>query len=272
MRNKKDLFILFIPVTITAVLFLLALFAPVLSTDSYNRIDLKQRLSQPTIKHPFGTDELGRDVFSRILFGGRVSLVIAFSSVAIAVIFGTIVGSIAGYFGGTIDEIISRIIDILLALPGIILAIAIIAYLGKGLSRLLFALSATAWITYSRLIRGQVLHLKEMAYVESARASGASDLRILLKHILPNTLSILLAQASLSMAGIILAESSLSFLGLGVQPPFPSWGEMLASGCDHLLDAPYLCIFPGLFIMFATYSFNFLGDTIHVLLSSGAKR
>jgi len=221
---------------------------------------LSLRLERPSVHHPFGLDELGRDIFSRVLAGARISLLVGITVVGISTLVGVFLGAVAGYFGGWIDDLISRGIDVLLAFPGILLAIALVAVLGPSLTNVVLALSVIGWVGYARLVRGQVLRAREFEFVQAARALGASTARILLRHILPTTMPAVMVQASLGMAGAILAEAALSFLGLGVQPPAPSWGTMLNGGRLHLLDAPHLTIFPGAAIAVLVLGFNFLGD------------
>jgi peptide/nickel transport system permease protein len=222
--------------------------------------ELALRLERPSLEHPFGLDELGRDIFSRVLAGARISLFVGLTVVGISSILGVLLGSVAGYFGGWLDDIISRTIDVLLAFPGILLAIALVAVLGPSLSNVVMALSVIGWVGYARLVRGQVLKARELEFVQAARALGAGTPRILLRHVVPTTMPAVMVQATLGMAGAILAEASLSFLGLGVQPPTPSWGNMLNGGRLHLLDAPHLTIFPGAAIAALVLGFNFLGD------------
>jgi peptide/nickel transport system permease protein len=222
--------------------------------------ELALRLERPSLRHPFGLDELGRDIFSRVLAGARISLFVGLTVVGISSVVGVLLGSIAGYFGGWLDDVISRMIDVLLAFPGILLAIALVAVLGPSLSNVVMALSVIGWVGYARLVRGQVLKARELEFVQAARALGAGTSRILLRHVVPTTLPAVMVQATLGMAGAILAEASLSFLGLGVQPPTPSWGTILNGGRVHLLDAPHLTIFPGAAIAALVLGFNFLGD------------
>ena len=222
--------------------------------------ELALRLERPSFSHPFGLDELGRDIFSRVLAGARISLFVGLTVVGISSLVGVLLGSIAGYFGGWLDDVISRTIDVLLAFPGILLAIALVAVLGPSLTNVVMALSAIGWVGYARLVRGQVLKARELEFVQAARALGAGTPRILLRHVVPTTMPAVMVQATLGMAGSILAEASLSFLGLGVQPPTPSWGTMLNGGRLHLLDAPHLTIFPGAAIAVLVLGFNFLGD------------
>lgn len=221
---------------------------------------LALRLEGPSNRHLFGLDELGRDILSRVLAGARISLAVGLVVVGISVVAGIALGAVAGYFGGRVDEMISRVIDILLAFPGLLLAIALVAVLGPSLTNVILALSLIGWVGYARLVRGQVLRVRELEYVMAARALGATTTRVLVRHVIPATLPAVTVQATLGLGGAILAEASLSFLGLGVQPPTPSWGTMLSAGRAHLLDAPHLTIFPGLAIALLVLGFNFLGD------------
>jgi len=222
--------------------------------------DLALRLAGPTFAHPFGLDELGRDILSRVLAGARISFLVGLTVVSVSSIIGTFLGTVAGYFGGVVDDVIGRVIDVLLAFPGLLLAIALVAVLGPSLGNVLFALTVIGWVGYARLVRGQVLRAREFEYVQAARALGAPTARILWRHVVPTAIPAVVVQATLGMAAAIIGEAALSFLGLGVQPPTPSWGTMLNGGRAHLLDAPHLTIFPGLAIAMLVLGFNFLGD------------
>jgi peptide/nickel transport system permease protein len=250
------------------VLFLCsaALFAPFLAPHSPTALNLDEGLRGPTTGHLLGQDKLGRDILSRIIYGSRVSLKVGVLTVGISLIIGLIIGSIAGYCGGFIDDIIMRIIDIFMAFPGILLAIAIMAVLGPSLNNVIIALCLLGWVSYARLVRGQILSVKEFEFVIAARALGAGSLRIISRHLLPNILSPVIIQATFGMAGAIVAEAGLSFLGLGTQPPTPSWGAMLNEGMEFILVSPYMTIFPGLAIMIVVLGFNFLGDGIRDIL------
>lgn len=221
---------------------------------------LEDRLSGPSVLHPFGLDELGRDILARVLSGARVSLFVGIVVVSISTSFGLLLGTVAGYFGGLVDEIISRLIDILLAFPGLLLAIALVAMLGPSLTNVVVALSLIGWVGYARVVRAQVLRTRELDYIQAAKALGAPVWRILSVHIMPSTFPVVTVQATLGMGSAILSEAALSFLGLGVQPPTSSWGMMLNGGRTHLLDAPHLTIFPGIAIAILVIGFNFLGD------------
>jgi peptide/nickel transport system permease protein len=237
-----------------------AVFGPLLSPFDPAAQELALRLEGPTGAHWFGLDELGRDILARVLAGARISLLVGLVVVGVSATVGIALGSIAGYFGGRIDEAISRLIDILLAFPGLLLAIAMVAVLGPSLTNVVLALALIGWVGYARLVRGQVLRARELEFVQAARALGATTSRILLRHVIPTTLPAVTVQATLGMGGAILAEAALSFLGLGVQPPTPSWGTMLNYGRGHLLDAPHLTVFPGIAIAVLVLGFNFLGD------------
>lgn len=245
---------------IVAVTVLLAVFGPWVTPYDPSRQELALRLERPSLAHPFGIDELGRDILSRVLSGARISLLVGLTVVSVSTLVGLALGLLGGYFGGVLDEIIGRVVDVLLAFPGILLAIALVAVLGPSLVNVVLALSVIGWVGYARLVRGQVLRIREFEYVQAARALGARTPRVLLRHVLPGTLPAVLVQATLGMAGAVIAEAALSFLGLGVQPPTPSWGTMLNGGRTHLLDAPHLTIFPGLAIALLVLGLNFLGD------------
>jgi peptide/nickel transport system permease protein len=251
-------------VRVGIVIVLIAVFAalagPFLSPYDPSSQELARRLESPSRAHPLGLDELGRDILARLLQGARISLMVGIAVVSVSSAAGMLFGSIAGYFGGRVDDIISRVIDVLMAFPGILLAIALVAVLGPSLVNVVLALSVIGWVGYARLVRGQALRARELEFVQAARASGASSARIVVRHILPTAIPAVVVQATLGMAGAIIAEAALSFLGLGVQPPTPSWGTMLDAGRAHLFDAPHLTIFPGLAIAMLVLGFNFLGD------------
>ena len=245
---------------IVLVAVLAALVGPALSPYNPAAQELARRLEPPTLSHPFGLDELGRDILARLLAGARISLLVGLAVVSVSSVVGMLVGSVAGYFGGRVDDVISRFVDVLMAFPGILLAIALVAVLGPSLTNVVLALSVIGWVGYARLVRGQALRARELDFVQAARALGAGSPRVVLRHVLPTAFPAVVVQATLGMAGAIIAEASLSFLGLGVQPPTPSWGTMLDAGRAHLFDAPHLTIFPGLAIALLVLGFNFLGD------------
>jgi len=240
-----------------------ALFSPWLAPQDPAAIDLPSRLSLPSHAHWFGTDELGRDILSRVIYGARISMLVGSSVVLTSLLLGLLIGSVAGYYGGALDRFINVVLmNAFLSFPGILLAIAFVAFRGPGIFNLVLALSLGGWVGYARLVRGQVLAAREREFVEAARALGASDLRIIMRHILPNILQPVIVQAAIGMAGAILAEATMSFLGLGVPPPTASWGTMLNDGRAHLFDAPHLVLFPALAVMLAVLSFNFIGDAL----------
>jgi peptide/nickel transport system permease protein len=222
--------------------------------------------------HPFGLDELGRDILARVLAGARISFLVGLTVVVISASVGTLLGAIAGYFGGVVDDCISRLTDVLLAFPGLLLAIALVAVLGPSLTNVLLALTVIGWVGYARLVRGQVLKARQLEYVQAARALGATSARILWRHVIPTAVPAVVVQATLGMAGAIIGEAALSFLGLGVQPPTPSWGTMLNGGRAHLLDAPHLTMFPGISIALLVLGFNFVGDGLRDLTDTKRHR
>jgi peptide/nickel transport system permease protein len=254
---------------VIALLVVVALFAPWIATQDVGATNTAMRYLSPSSEHWFGTDATGRDIFARVIYGARISLRVGIVVVAVSAFVGTVIGALAGYYGGWVDRIVSGyIFNVFLAFPGLLLAIALVAFLGAGLNKLIFALCIIGWVGYARLIRGQVLKVREYDFVQAARALGASDMRILFVHILPNAVQPLIVQASLGMAGAVLSEASLSFLGLGVPPPAPSWGVMIeeARGLETLQFAPHALIFPGIAIALTVLAFNFVGDGLREYL------
>jgi peptide/nickel transport system permease protein len=247
---------------IVLIVVLAAVAGPWLTPFDPSSQDLALRLEGPGRLHWFGLDELGRDILSRVMTGARVSLFVGLIVVSVSASIGALLGSMAGYYGGAVDEAISRLIDILLAFPGLLLAIALVAVRGPSLTNVVAALSLIGWVGYARVVRGQVLQAREFDYVSAARAIGAGTPRILIRHVLPAALPALTVQATLGMGGAILSEAALSFLGLGVQPPTPSWGAMINYGRAHVLDAPHLTVFPGLAIAVVVLGLNLLGDRL----------
>ncbi|HJY85194.1 MAG TPA: ABC transporter permease [Candidatus Acidoferrales bacterium] len=246
---------------VTLLLVLLALFAPWLAPYDPAAQNLPQRLVPSGTGHWMGTDELGRDILSRVLYGARVSMLVGASVVLGCGLTGLVLGSLAGYFGGWFDRVVNVVLlNAFLSFPGILLAIGFAAFLGPGLGKVILALIITGWAGYARLARAQVLKIKEMEFVLAARSLGASETRILTRHLLPNIIQPVLIQATIGMASAILAESTLSFLGLGVLAPLPSWGAMLNDARGHLFDAPHMVLFPALAVMAAVLAFNLLGD------------
>ena len=247
---------------IVALTVFAAIAGPFLSPYDPASQTLAHRLEGPSASHPLGLDELGRDILARLLAGARISLLVGIAVVSVSSLVGMVLGSAAGYFGGIVDDVISRAIDVLMAFPGILLAIALVAVLGPSLTNVVLALCVIGWVGYARLVRGQALRTRELEYVQAARALGAGAPRIVLQHVLPTAFPAVIVQATLGMAAAIIAEASLSFLGLGVQPPTPSWGTMLDAGRAHLFDAPHLTIVPGAAIAILVMAFNFAGDAL----------
>ncbi|MBI2214934.1 MAG: ABC transporter permease [Acidobacteria bacterium] len=245
---------------LTLLLFACAIAAPFIAPHDPSAQDSSRRLEGPSPDHLFGLDDLGRDVLSRIVWGARVSLRVGLSVVLVSSLAGVALGALAGYFGGAVETAVMRVCDTLLAFPGILLAIALVAMLGPNLDNVIIALSIIGWVGYARLTRGQVLKVRQMDYVVAARALGSRSGRVIARHVLPNVINPVIVMATLGLAGAILAEASLSFLGLGVQPPTPSWGAMLTAGRRYIGQADHLAIFPGLAIMLAVMGLNFLGD------------
>jgi peptide/nickel transport system permease protein len=249
---------------VLVILFsIFAIFATWIAPQDPGRIDLPSRLQPPSAAHWFGTDELGRDILSRVIYGARISMLVGSSVVGGSLLLGLIFGSLAGYYGGYTDRFFNVIVmNAFLSFPGILIAIAFVAFLGPGIFNLILALSIGGWVGYARLVRAQVLAVKEREFIEAARALGASDWRIVTRHILPNIIQPVIVQAAIGMAGAVLAEATMSFLGLGVPPPTASWGSMLNDGRAHLFDAPHLVLFPAAAVMLAVLSFNFIGDAL----------
>ena len=248
---------------VVGLLVIVALFAPLIATYDVGATDLLNRFAPPSAAHWLGTDATGRDVFSRVVYGARISLQVGFVVVSVSAFVGTVVGALAGYYGGWVDRVVSGyLFNVFLAFPGLLLAIAMVAFLGAGLNKLILALCIIGWVGYARVIRGQVLKVREYDFVQAARALGAGNLRILFVHILPNAVQPLIVQASLGMAGAVLSEATLSFLGLGVPPPAPSWGVMLEEARDlsTLQAAPHALLVPGAAIALTVLAFNFIGD------------
>ena len=249
----------------TAILLLLtaaALFAPVIAPYDPLGQNLDQDLIPHSSEHWLGTDKLGRDILSRIIYGGRISLLVGITTVALSLAIGIVIGSLSGYFGGWIDQMLMRLVDILMAFPGILLAIAFTAVLGPGLDHVILALCLIGWTSYARLVRGEILSLRERDFIQAARSLGCRPKRIILRHLLPNLLPPLLIQSTFGLAAAIVAEGSLSFLGLGVEPPTPSWGAMLNDGRQFLLVAPHITTYPGLGLMISVLALNLIGDAL----------
>jgi peptide/nickel transport system permease protein len=259
----------YIGIFVAVILILTAIFAPLIATHDIAAQDLVMRYAAPSAQHWFGTDSLGRDVFSRLVFGARISLEVGIIVTLISSVIGMFIGAVAGFYGGWVDKILSGyFFNVFLAFPGLLLAIALVAFLGAGLGKLILALCVIGWVGYARVMRGQVLKVREYDFVQAARALGASNFRILFTHIMPNAIQPLIVQASLGMAGAVLSEASLSFLGLGIPPPAPSWGTMLedARGLDTLYNSPHVFFFPAISIALTVLAFNFIGDGLRQYL------
>lgn len=257
----------YIGIAIAVIFIVAAIFAPLIATHDPNAQDLALRYAAPSGEHWFGTDGVGRDVFSRVVYGSRISLQVGITVVVVSGFFGIIIGAIAGFYGGIIDKFLSGyVFNVILAFPGLLLAIALVAFLGAGQSKLIAALCVIGWVGYARVMRGQVLKVREYDYVMAARALGAGNMRILFTHILPNAIQPLIVQASLGMAGAVLSEASLSFLGLGIPPPAPSWGTMIEEARLLFSSAPHILFFPGVAIALTVLAFNFIGDGLREYL------
>jgi peptide/nickel transport system permease protein len=252
--------------TILGIFVLLAVFAPVLAPYDPSEI-VESDTMPPSFRHPFGTDDLGRDVFSRALYGARISLTVGLVAVTIAILIGTTFGLFSGFFGGLVDSSIMRFVDVMLAFPSIFLILTIQVMLTPNIYNVMIVIGLTSWMGVARLVRGEVLSIKERQFVEAARAIGASNFRIIFRHILPNSMAPIIVAGTLGMAGAILTESALSFLGLGVQPPMPSWGNMLMDAQAYLTDAPWMAVIPGILILIAVLSLYFVGEGLRQALS-----
>lgn len=262
---KKNKLVIF-GLTVLVAFALLAILAPVIAPYDPSEIVESQTLP-PSFKHLFGTDDLGRDIFSRALYGARISLSVGMVAVVIAVLIGTLFGALAGYYGGLADSIIMRSVDIMLAFPSIFLLLAIQTMLSPNIYNVMIVIGLTSWMGVARLVRGEFLRIRELQYVEAARAIGCSDFRIIFRHILPNASGPIIVAGTLGMAGAVLTESALSFLGLGVQPPMPSWGNMLMDSQAYLFDAPWMATIPGLLILLTVLSLYFVGEGLREKLN-----
>lgn len=264
----------YIGFAIITVIVLMAVFAPFLAPwDAATVPVTASRLAAPSAQHWFGTDALGYDVFARIVYGARISLQVGITVTVISSIVGMIIGAIAGFYGGYTDKFLSGyLFNVFLAFPGLLLAIALVAFLGAGLGKVILALSVIGWVGYARVMRGQVLKVREYDFVQAAKALGASNMRILFTHILPNAIQPLIVQASLGMAGAVLSEASLSFLGLGIPPPTPSWGTMIEDARTTYTIAPHTLFVPGMAIALTVLAFNFIGDGLREYLDPKQRR
>ncbi len=257
---------------IVICLFLVSFLAHYITPYDPDALDLYHVLMPPSADHWFGTDELGRDVFTRVVFGARISLKVGFVAVGIAVLVGTVIGLVSAYYGGWVDTVLMRLVDIMLCFPTFFLILAVIAMLEPSIWYIMVIIGLTGWMGVARLVRAEVLSIRERDYIMAARSIGASDARIIFRHVLPNALSPVLVSATLGVAGAILTESALSFLGIGVQPPTPSWGNILTSGKDYIEFAWWLSLFPGLAILVTVLSYNLLGEGIRDALDPRLNR
>ncbi|MDL2259119.1 ABC transporter permease [Eubacteriales bacterium OttesenSCG-928-K08] len=256
-RNKTAM----VGLIVISLLILMSVFAPlIVSYDSVRETNAEEKYQPPSAEHPFGTDDMGRDYFARIVYGGRASLSIGFICVAVAMSIGLILGASAAYFSGAADSIIMRIMDVLSCIPSILLALVIVAALGPGLVNLIIAITISTVPTFTRVIRASVLPIVGQDFIEAARACGTRHPRIVLRHILPNAMGPIIVQATMALSQIIIAAAGLSFIGMGIQPPAPEWGAMLSNARTYIMTSPYLIIFPGIFIVLAALSLNLLGD------------
>ncbi|MBI1794127.1 MAG: ABC transporter permease [Chloroflexi bacterium] len=247
-------------VVLASLIFAMVIFAPVFTPNLPNKQDLKHRLAAPDLAHFMGTDELGRDVFSRVLFGGRISLLIGLSAMAVSVSVGTLIGSISGYFGGRVDTAIMRIIDIIISFPTLFLLIMLASFLGSNIVIVILVIGLLSWMRVARLVRAGFISIKERDFIMAARALGSSSSRMVFGHLLPNSLGPIIVAATIDVSGAILTESALSYLGLGIQPPQATWGNMLRFAQDQMAVAPWTAIFPGLMIFLVSIAINFIGD------------
>lgn len=257
---------------IILVLIVVAIFADFIAPYGFDEQNLQNAFQSPGNGHLFGTDEFGRDIFSRVVYGTRISLLIGFIAVAIAVVVGVLLGAISGFYGDKVDNIIMRLMDIILSIPQILLAIAIVAALGNGLFNLMVAVGISSIPQYARIIRASVLSIKDQEFIEAAKAAGSSDIRIIFKHIIPNCLAPIIVQATLGVALAILTAAGLSFIGLGIAPPTPEWGSMLSSGRSYIRDYSYMTMFPGLAIVVTIFALNVLGDGLRDALDPKLKK
>ncbi|MDR5682977.1 MAG: ABC transporter permease [Armatimonadota bacterium] len=245
---------------VIAVLVLMSVFAPWLTPYGFGDIDLLNRLAPPSWRHPLGTDEIGHDVLTRLLYAGRVSLLVGFSAAVASALVGTVVGVISGFYGGRLDNLLMRFVDIMLSIPDLPILIILARYFGGSLLGIIVVITAFGWMGTARLVRGEVLRLKNMEFAEAARAMGASNARIMVRHLLPNSLAPVIVSATLAVGGAILTEAALSYLGFGIQPPTPSWGNMLQNAQDFIWRTPSLAFWPGAMIFLTVLCFNFFGD------------
>ncbi len=271
-RRFKQHKLALISLYVLLVLYAIALFAPMLATHEYTAVAPANRLLEPSAEHWFGTDDIGRDVYSRVIWGARISLSVGIVAAAFSVAIGTIVGAVAGYFGGRVDDILMRITEVFMAFPTFFLLITVAAVLPRSIFNIMVVIGLTSWPGLARMVRAEFLTLRERDFTEAARAVGAGHARIISRHILPNAIAPIIVSTTLRIGGAILAESGLSFLGLGVQEPFPSWGNILNRGRSFYLHAPWMMMMPGLFIFITVLAFNFIGDGLRDALDPRMKQ
>ncbi len=262
MKTIKRNLLLFLGLIIVLTMAMLAIFAPFITPFDPNAIDPLAALEAPSAEHLFGTDELGRDLFSRMLYGARISLLVGFVAVSISSFIGSLIGLISGYFGGIVDEIMMRFVDIMLCFPSFFLILAVITFLEPNIFTIMSVIGLTSWMGVARLVRAETLSMKQREFISASKLSGASSLRILIMHVLPNVLAPVLVSMTLGIAGAILVESSLSFLGIGVQPPDASWGNILLEGKNVLELAPWISLYPGIAIVITVLGYNLLGEAL----------
>lgn len=260
-----------IGLVVLVILYAIAIFAPVLATYPYDRVDPPNRLATPSADHWLGTDDIGRDVYSRLVWGARVSLSVGFVAAGVSVLLGTLIGAIAGYYGGWVDNLLMRFTEIVMAFPTFFLLLTIVSILDRSIFNIMIVIGLTSWPSLARMVRGQILSLREQEFTEAARALGASDRRIIFRHILPNAMAPIIVSATLRIGGAILSESGLSFLGLGVPEPFPSWGSVLNGGRLYLTKAPWITTTAGIFIFLTVLAFNYVGDGLRDALDPRLK-
>lgn len=254
------------------IVLLLAIFAPLIAPYNYAKINIPERLMAPCAKHWFGTDQMGRDILSRVLYGARYSLLIGIGSCAFSAFFGVLVGAIAGYFGGKLDNLIMRICDVIQSIPGMILNITLACVLGPGVGNTILALGIEGIAGTARLMRSSILNVRKMEYLDAARTSNCGSVSIIAKHVLPNTFAPILVQATMGVGGRIMMAASMSYIGIGVQPPIPEWGAMLSDSRDFIMKYPYMCLIPGVCIMIVVLSLNLLGDGLRDALDPKLKK
>jgi peptide/nickel transport system permease protein len=264
-RNRSAL----VGLLLVTIFVLVAVLAPLVAPYDVYEMNMPNRLKAPTGAHLFGTDDFGRDLLTRIIYGARISLLVSLGTVCLAILIGVTVGLTSGYLGGATDMWLMRVVDVFLSFPAILLALALVAVLGTGLGNLIIALALVSWTTYARVVRASTLSIKEEEYITAARVVGVPTWRILVRHVLPNAAAPIIVIAALGMGNAVVSEAAMSFLGLGVQPPEPSWGTTLTFGLAYLREDPYLSTFPGLAIMFVVLGFNLLGDGLRDLLDAG---